>query len=426
LAGDGRVPGMVGQELSVLRLATPAGATDPLLSHGRQSRERGRGGGSMTPRIGFVRPPGPMGDGIRYAAVLQYLQRSFGNVVDMPLRADPNDERGSDRWRAVLASRPWQWGRGSHASLSDTRRILQCLRDYRHAVCAGEALARRNDLDLLHAETHMAAVACWAAKRKRGWGYVYDMHGLVPEERAGAGDPAPVVSLTDRWERRVAADAHHIIVVSQGMRQFVARKYGIPVERITVARNGTSQAPSIAEFRKPIRLVYGGVFAYWERVDLFLELARLLGRQEFEFHLIGDGPLRNALLDQINRDGLDVVYHGKKSRQRTLELFSAMQVGIAPSSTDVVRQTASPIKVLDYAACGLPIVTPDVGEWTSDLRTSGAAVVVPENTAAALAAGVASLTDRETWARTSMAARAMISNGHTWEQVLAPLSEIYD
>src|ERR1051326_3803604 len=84
LAGDGGVPGMVGQELSVPRLATSGAAPDQLFSRGRQSSERGRGGGNMSPRIGFVRPPGPMGDGIRYAAVLQYLQRSVGNVVDIP------------------------------------------------------------------------------------------------------------------------------------------------------------------------------------------------------------------------------------------------------------------------------------------------------------------------------------------------------
>src|SRR5437773_2032181 len=82
LAGHGSVPGMVGQK-------------------------------SMTTRIGFVRPPGPMGDGIRYAAVLDYLQRRAGNVVDIPLLADPNDECGSDRWRALLASRPWRWGPGA-------------------------------------------------------------------------------------------------------------------------------------------------------------------------------------------------------------------------------------------------------------------------------------------------------------------------
>jgi glycosyltransferase involved in cell wall biosynthesis len=379
----------------------------------------------MTSRIGFVRPQGPMGDGIRYAAVLQYLQRSVGNVVDIPIQADPNDERGSDRWRAVLLSRPWQWRRVSQESFSDARRILQCLRDYRHAICAGEGLARRTDLDLLHAETHLAAVACWTAKRKRGWNYVYDMHGLVAEERTGADDPASVVALTDRWERRVAADAHRIVVVSQSMRRFVSGRYGVPLQKITVAPNGTSLAPIAAEFRRPLRLVYGGVFAYWERVDLFLDLALLLDRREFEFHLIGDGPLRNQLIDQINRGGLDVIYHGKKSRQRTLELFATMQIGIAPSTTDVVRQTASPIKVLDYAACGLPIVTSEVGEWTSSLRRSGAAVVVPESTAPALAAGVASLADHATWARTSLAARAMIDNGHTWEQALTPLSEIY-
>ena len=51
--------------------------------------------------------------------------------------------------------------------------------------------------------------------------------------------------------------------------------------------------------RENIRIIYLGRLVDWKRVDLLLSAcAQLVGKVDFQLHIVGDGPLRASLEEE--------------------------------------------------------------------------------------------------------------------------------
>jgi glycosyltransferase involved in cell wall biosynthesis len=153
----------------------------------------------------------------------------------------------------------------------------------------------------------------------------------------------------------------------------------------------------------------------------FIEAARLNTDPEIEFYLMGSGENEAEILDYIRKHDIRINWLGYRPRGETLDVFTTMQVGVSPATNDVARQVASPLKILDYAACGLPVVTVAVGEWSEIFRDYDAGVVCAECGAETLLAAIRSLKNRDRWTRASQNAQRLIHEARTWPAVLAPL-----
>ena len=258
-----------------------------------------------------------------------------------------------------------------------------------------------------------------------GKGYVFDMHGLMGEEAQGHGEPARLAEAWKGLEKDVVNGADYVIVVSNAMKRMVCASYGKPPDKVIVAANGSDVYPRPAHFAMPFKIVYAGNFAYYEAVWDFVRTAETVPCEKHEFVLIGDGVLKRDLLRYVGGRHLNVIYRGKRTREETLVMLSESQVGIAPSTKDIVRQVACPLKVLDYAACGLPVVTVDVGEWSDTIREYDCGIVTDESDPAAFADAIRRLEDEDLWRRKSSNGRYMVGEKFTWSRVLQPMLALY-
>jgi len=379
-------------------------------------------------RIGFVHFMGGMGENIRNAAIRDFLRAAGFEVIDILL------ETG--------------WAKGSlwtHVTMNNLRSLLQIVLQKRTASLLAEItwneqlrrfqrfiprwhrqiLGLDEQVDVFHAETHLAAYLCALVKRKTKKPFVFDMHGVRADEARMWGDSLPGIHFWEKVEREAVKEADRILVVSRATIGLMMQRYNVPRERFMVVPNGTELYPDQAQYGTPLRVIYGGNFAYYERVQDFVKVAELLQGQGYEFILMGDGWLRNQVLDYINSRHVDIIYLGRKSRAESLRRFCQMQIGVAPSTKDVTRQVASPMKVLDYAACGLPVVTVNVGEWSDMIKRYDSGIVTENSDPSEFAEAIVALRDPKVWAIKSANAREMVRQECLWDKVLEPLDRWY-
>jgi len=117
-------------------------------------------------------------------------------------------------------------------------------------------------------------------------------------------------------------------------------------------------------------------------------LGALLAARETEprltLDLVGDGPLRAELEDQVRELGLEdvVTFHGFEPHERVAELLAHSDLLVLSS----LREN-QPLVVAEAMASGLPTVGTDVG-GVPEMLEGGAGVVVPPADAEALARAI--------------------------------------
>lgn len=281
---------------------------------------------------------------------------------------------------------------------------------------------------VIQAETSIMGHVARIHSEKTGVPFVLDLHGVWPAEVAG--DPKResqrVVQYVLGIERQAVQAASHVIVVSNRMKDHLISTYEVSAGKITVMPNGGFIAKRRAVYSPRPALVFGGVFDYYERIQDFLRMSLAREVSDCRLVMLGDGRQKRLVLSMVRRNpAANLTYMGPRSRPDTLEIFARSQVGIAPSSSDLARQVAWPIKVMDYMSCGLPVVAPDVGDWGEMLRKSGAGVITPQSDPHEFALAVSTLKDRQTWINAAKNATETIETQLLWENVLGPLDGLY-
>ena len=170
----------------------------------------------------------------------------------------------------------------------------------------------------------------------------------------------------------------NLIYVSEMIRQDQVRKGLAPLKRTMVITPGVdlaifNQQPASVEIRaglgvlaeEPVMICVGRLEPQ-KGQDILLEACDQLVNLglSFKLWLVGDGPMREALQDQVN--GLDlsdrVAFLG--FRQDIPRLLASADIFVLPS-----RYEAAPISVLEALAAGLPVVASSIGEiphWVTD------------------------------------------------------------
>jgi glycosyltransferase involved in cell wall biosynthesis len=239
------------------------------------------------------------------------------------------------------------------------------------------------------------------------------------------GAPARKVQYYRAIESRAVRGAKFVTAVSKHARDYISKSYGKLEDEIFVAPNGTQPQEDKAHFERPFKIIYlGGLESIYSPFD-FVRTAEILRDTRYKFYILGDGSLRNEMIDYINRNSLDVTYLGFKDREKVLQILCQMQAGIYTVRDHIANRIASPLKVLDYTACGLPVISPRINETSSLVQKYDCGIVVERNEPNEFVNAIKELDNKDTWERKSLNAKEMIKKELTWEHTLQPLLTIY-
>jgi glycosyltransferase involved in cell wall biosynthesis len=255
---------------------------------------------------------------------------------------------------------------------------------------------------------------------------VLDQRDLAPEvylARFG-GRGSLVHRLLLRCERASFRTADHVVTVNESCRTVVRERGGLPDERITVVGNGPHLSrvrPATAHRRRDVDPTGGvccwvGVMGPQDSVDLALRaVAHLVhdrGRSALTAVLIGDGDQRPALQRLAEELGIaaNVRFTGWLDEEDVFSRLAAADVGVEPNLEAVV----SPVKVMEYMACGLPFVAFDLPQ-TRSLGGAGGLYADPGDVPALAAAVQRLLEDPDLRAVAGDHGRRRVLDTVAWE-----------
>lgn len=235
--------------------------------------------------------------------------------------------------------------------------------------------------------------------------FVFELRDLWPDSilAVGAMKESAGIRALKRLEYFLYRKAARIVSVTHSFKTVLSGN-AIPAEKIAVVPNGADLV-GFTPGAKPDDLVerHGlrGKFvaAYIGTVGMAHGLGTVLDAAErskaddgIAFVVVGDGAERAALETQARQRGLlNVVFVGPVGKEEVKRYWRLADAALVLLRDHPVFRHVLPSKMFEAMATGKPIVLGVLGESATVLKSAGAGVVIPPESAAALAHAIADL-----------------------------------
>jgi glycosyltransferase involved in cell wall biosynthesis len=221
----------------------------------------------------------------------------------------------------------------------------------------------------------------------------------------------------------------HVIAVSGELRSILINEFGVVPERVSVRYNGIDPAKfrfqEITEVRRKLGLplnrrilLHVARLSPEKRHRVLLDALERCPIRDFEVHLLGEGPLRCEIEDEIQRRNLGtrVFLRGGVAHDQLPDWFAAADVFCLSSAHE-----GCPVVIHEALACGAPVVATRVGSVPELVGARDGVLCECENPEA-LAGALSSAWSRD-WHRREIAARGSV---HSWAAVATGLKKLYE
>jgi glycosyltransferase involved in cell wall biosynthesis len=243
-----------------------------------------------------------------------------------------------------------------------------------------------------------------------------------------------------RWADRIVTPLHTTVPPEIPRAKIVELPWGAAVDRFQIADcrlqiancDGQIQNPK-SKIQNPATVVFLGSFRSWHGALDFVRAGALLlaeGR-ECRFMLIGDGPERAAAERLAAAWPGRFHFTGAVAYDAVPQLLAGAAIGVAPFTTaphpalHAAGFFWSPLKIYEYMAAGLPVVTADISPLNRVIRDGQDGVLFREGDLADLARAIARLLDAPDAAREmGRRARARVVEHYSWGRHCAELERI--
>lgn len=232
-----------------------------------------------------------------------------------------------------------------------------------------------------------------------------------------------------RGERFVCRKAAMLVTVSEGFRQTLHQRYGVPLEKIVVGPNAADPgqfpfSPKAWDGMSPFVIGWVGTFQPYEGFDTFIDLASIFRNrgEAIRFLIVGDGAPRAAYERRIVEEGLSehFDFRGKVVWNEVPTVLAEAHCCIlVPTLTLAGTAYRSAIgmtqmKFYEYLALGKPVVTYSLGDAKEIVEDNGAGVVCEANLEE-LAKTILELRGRDL-DRMARSARKLCEERYTWNK----------
>jgi len=238
-------------------------------------------------------------------------------------------------------------------------------------LCKALSVARSFRPDLIHAHLHEGVLIGWVVARLRGIPLLFDYQGSLSGESLSHGfyqSGSLVHRLFRAVENKINGLADLILTSSSpGLRDLI-RLWHQPPERVAAFPDGVDTSVFRRfprhEARQKLGLddqvpvvVYLGLLNRYQGVDLLLDAAKLLIQQGRNFHLVIMGYPDKSYRQKAEDLHIAsfVTFTGQVAYADAPFLLAAGDLAVSPKVSD----TEANGKLLNYMACGLPVVAFD-------------------------------------------------------------------
>lgn len=236
-----------------------------------------------------------------------------------------------------------------------------------------------------------------------------------------------------RWATRIVTPLHTTVPPEVPRERIVEIPWGANTAHFRPEVR-VERTAEIAALRRRLELppqarvvLFLGSFRAWHGVLEFVEAGlRLVGeREDVRLMLVGEGPQRPAAEARSRKSGLGARFRftGNVPYGEVPLYLALAEVGVAPFQTRyhaALRSAGffwSPLKIFEYMAMGLPVVTTATPPLDRIVRQGQEGLLVAEGDVAGLAAAIGELLDQPERARAlGRSARERVAAEYSWEK----------
>jgi len=168
--------------------------------------------------------------------------------------------------------------------------------------------------------------------------------------------------------------ATKILVSNEYTKKIVIQEYGVKIKNISIIPNGVDLTLFNTTKKNPKKIVFSGAMYYHRGLDVLLEAIPDVIKKipDIKFVLLGSGNEMDKLKKMVKDKKLEksVEFTGWVNRNEIPKNISDAVIGIGPLRLTDVTKHALPIKVLEYMASSLAIISIE-GTLPSDILKNG-------------------------------------------------------
>ncbi len=305
---------------------------------------------------------------------------------------------------------------------------LAARRCVRNLQKMGEKLCKETEFDLIFTIFHPfhlvpnAAVSCGKKFNKP---VVIKVDDAVYEKSSGLKSIQR--SIEKRFSTKALKGATEILVLNEQTMELVSSFYNVSKEKISIMPNGIDLSFFDIRPQRENKIVFSGVMYYHRGLDVLLEVVPKIVQvvPDVKIVLIGEGPELNRLQSIVSEKKIseNVEFKGWVDRTEIPRYLASAVMGIGPLQLTPLTAKSIPVKVLEYMASSLPIVSKK-GSLSDDVLVHGENGYLIED-AHDLAEKIINLLQNPSLVeKMGTASRKMVQK-FAWENLISKLLEKY-
>jgi glycosyltransferase involved in cell wall biosynthesis len=297
----------------------------------------------------------------RYAEALA----ERGDHVDVvALKRSPEEPRSETVGKVRLVRMQPRLGKNEKARLSFLVPVLRFLFSSSFWIARQHS---RIPYDVLHIHNvpDFLVFAAWYPKLT-GAKVILDIHDIVPEfysSKFGASDDSAAVRLLKWSECRSARFADHVIISNHLWRDKYVSRTGLNGNCSVFINNVDARIfqprPRARNDGKTIILFPGGL-QWHQGLDIAIRAFQKLLPEvpEAEFHIYGDGNMKDELVSLASRLGLadKVRFFNPLPVRQIADIMANADLGVVPKRADSFGNEAYSTKIMEFLSLGIPVV----------------------------------------------------------------------
>jgi glycosyltransferase involved in cell wall biosynthesis len=243
--------------------------------------------------------------------------------------------------------------------------------------------------------------------RMFGVRYIFDQHDPAPELCLNKFPKANLFFKLSLWAERLSfRTAEVVMVTNDSARETAITRGNVHPDHLFVVRG----CPDLNDFRLPEPraelkegrkhlVLYLGVMGPQDGLELLVDaiayLVKTKQREDVLFVLVGPGEAVSRLQDLAASKGLTpwIKFTGALYGDNLRAYLATADIGVAPDPSNGFNDRLTMLKILEYMACGLPIVLFDLKEGR--ISAADAALYAQPNDTKSFGDQVAILLDHE-------------------------------
>ncbi len=293
--------------------------------------------------------------------------------------------------------RTWLWPRPNRGALG---RMLSFASFSVSAAISGLFLSRPDAVIATSPQLLVGLSGWWLARAKRV-PFVLEVRDLWPESLAAVGMGREGSAL-HRALATIACflyrESDHIVVVTPAFKEHLIDCWKVPAEKISIVQNGVESdvfqpaAPSVVlreelEAAGKFLMCYIGTMGMAHGLDTILQSATQISHSNSQvvFALVGEGAEKRRIADKVRSMGLaNVRIVDQQPREKIPAYICASDACLVLLRDTPLFKTVIPTKMLEYMACGRPIILGVDGQARKIMEEANAGIFVPPEDASAL------------------------------------------